>query len=79
MKQFAILFLSIFFIVLYPNETSGQQKIKVQGIVLDLFDNPIPFAAVTIIGKSKGTSSTEDGEFSLYVTNNELEDVLSFS
>lgn len=79
MKRITILFLSFLFIGLNTNNTSAQQKIVVKGIVLDLFDNPIPFAAVTLENKNKGTSSTEDGEFSLFVTNSELEDVLSFS
>lgn len=55
------------------------QNTQVKGLVVDEFDNPIPFAAVTILNKNIGISTTEDGEFSLFITSNELQDTLSIS
>lgn len=77
MKKNVILFFSVFFLTLIPKNAYSQQKIEVKGIILDEFENPIPFAAISISKKNKGTSSTEDGEFSFYLTKNDLEDILS--
>lgn len=75
-KRFSILFLLS---ILFLSTTSAQSTIEVKGIIVDEFDNPLPFVAITIKVKNKGTSSTEDGEFSMRITNNELEDSMSFS
>ncbi len=58
---------------------NAQQKIEVKGIILDESKNPVPFVAVGIVEKYIGTASTEDGEFSFAITENELKDTLSVS
>ncbi|APZ45584.1 hypothetical protein BW723_04415 [Polaribacter reichenbachii] len=78
-SRFIILFLSIIFFGFNSQNSFAQKSIEVKGIVLDEFNNPIPFAAISILKKNRGTSSTEDGEFSLKITSSELEDMLSFT
>ena len=55
------------------------QNIIVEGSVVDEFDYEVPFAAVGILKKNIGTTSTMEGSFSFLVTVNELEDELSIS
>ena len=55
------------------------QNIIVEGSVVDEFDYEIPFAAVGILKKNIGTTSTMEGSFSFLVTVNELEDELEIS
>ncbi len=58
---------------------NAQQKIKLTGLVVDESDLSIPYAAVGITSKGIGTSTTEDGTFSLLVSNSNLNDVLEVS
>ena len=53
--------------------------IEISGIILDDAKGTIPYASISILEKSKGTSSTEDGEFSMLITKNELQDTLTIS
>ena len=55
------------------------QNIIVKGSVVDEFDYEVPFAAVGILKKNIGTTSTMEGSFSFLVTVNELEDELEIS
>ena len=55
------------------------QNIIVEGSVVDEFDYEVPFAAVGILKKNIGTTSTIEGSFSFLVTVNELEDELEIS
>ena len=55
------------------------QNIIVEGSVVDEFDYEVPFAAVGILKKNIGTTSTMEGSFSFLVTVNELEDELEIS
>ena len=55
------------------------QNIIVKGSVVDEFDYDVPFAAVGILKKNIGTTSTMEGSFSFLVTVNELEDELEIS
>jgi len=73
--------LLIFFICLLYSVFSNSQndKIEIKGTVVDEFNNLIPYAAVGIIKKYIGTASTEDGEFSFYITKSELQDSISVS
>lgn len=57
----------------------AQQKIEINGIIIDEFKYPIPYVSVGIVKKHIGTASTDDGEFSFLVTKNELQDTLSIS
>ena len=55
------------------------QNIIVEGSVVDEYDYEVPFAAVGILKKNIGTTSTMEGSFSFLVTVNELEDELEIS
>ena len=70
-----------FFIVLSSLCSSliAQNKINIEGVVYDEFDYPIPYASIGIIKKNIGTSSTEEGTFKFYVSNNEISDVIEIS
>lgn len=57
----------------------AQNKINIEGVVYDEFDYPIPYASIGIIKKNIGTSSTEEGTFKFYVSNNEISDVIEIS
>lgn len=66
--------------ILSPTISQSQEdKIKIDGVILDEFNEPVPFVAVGIVSKYIGTASTEDGEFSFSITKNELQDSLSVS
>lgn len=66
-------------LLLFCNFIYAQSNIQLKGTVIDEFGNPVPFVAVSIIEKSIGTATTEDGEFSFYVSKNELKSTLSIS
>ena len=55
------------------------QNTQIKGLVVDGFDGPIPFAAVTVLNQNIGISTTEDGEFSLFVSSANLQDTLTVS
>ena len=57
----------------------GQKAIPVAGHVYDENGYEIPFAAVGIIQKNIGTSTTEDGEFYFVISEKELSDTLQIS
>lgn len=65
--------------LILPFTLIAQQKIEIKGVILDEFNEPIPYVAIGIVEKYIGTSSTEDGGFSFLVTKNELQDSLSVS
>lgn len=48
-SKFVILLFSVIALFLVSNNAFAQQNIEVKGIVLDEFDNPIPFAAISIV------------------------------
>ena len=54
-------------------------KIELRGVILDEFNFPIPYVAIGIKAKYKGTASTEDGEFYLVLSKKELLDTLEIS
>ena len=58
---------------------SSQNNILVEGKVVDQNDFEIPFAAVGIIKKNIGTTSSGEGTFSFVITVNELDDFLEIS
>ena len=74
MKKIILLFFLCFSFYLY-----SQSRIVVEGSVIDEYELEIPFAAVGIIKKNIGVTSTEDGTFSFIVSNNELDDLLEIS
>jgi len=77
-NRMAFLWASI--LILSPLLMQSQTKpIEVKGLILDEFNSPIPYVAVGIVKKNIGIASTEDGEFSFIVSENELQDTLSIS
>ena len=81
MKQFIkkIKLISLLVLIIYSIPVFAQNKINIQGVVYDEFDYPIPYASIGIVKKNIGTSSTEEGSFKFYVTNNELSDIIEIS
>ena len=57
----------------------SQSKINISGFVYDEYAYPVPYSSIGIIEKNIGASSTEEGSFSFFITNNELGDVLEIS
>ena len=57
----------------------AQQSTVITGKILDQNGYEVPYAAVGILQKNMGTTSTEDGTFYFRVSNNELEDNLTVS
>ena len=64
---------------LFFTQILSTQNIIIEGTVVDEFDYEVPFAAVGILKKNIGTTSTMEGTFSFLVTKNELNDVLEIS
>ena len=58
---------------------NAQNRVNIEGVVYDEYDYPIPYASVGIVKKNIGTSSTEEGTFKFYVSNDELSDVIEIS
>ena len=71
-KLFIIVFLSSL-------SVTAQNRINIEGVVYDEYDYPIPYASIGIVKKNIGTSSTEEGTFKFFVSNNELSDVIEIS
>lgn len=71
----------IFFVALISglNVTLGQEEIEIKGTVYDEFDDPIPYAAVGIPSKYIGTSTNDEGQFSLKLKQDNLSDTLEIS
>ena len=57
----------------------AQNYIVIEGVVYDEYNYPIPYASVGIVAKNIGTSSTEEGSFKFYVTQDELSDTIEIS
>ena len=78
MKKICSSLILIAFLFSY-NFTLSQEKILIKGTVSDESDYEIPYAAVGIIKKNIGTTSSSEGTFSFLVTVNELDDFLEIS
>tara|TARA_Y100000746_G_scaffold8129_1_gene7281 strand:+ start:48 stop:1235 length:1188 start_codon:yes stop_codon:yes gene_type:complete len=74
-------YLFSFFIILifFSTNSYSQGRIVIEGSVIDEYNMKVPFAAVGIIKKNIGVTSTEEGTFSFYVSNTELDDTLEIS
>ena len=57
----------------------AQESIAITGKVIDQNGYEVPYAAVGILQKNMGTTSTEDGTFYFRLSKNELEDNLTIS
>jgi hypothetical protein len=62
-----------------PCIITAQNRISIEGVIYDEYDYPIPYASVGILKKNIGISSTEEGTFKFYISNNELSDVIEIS
>ena len=69
----------LFLFICFSFYSYSQSRIVIEGSVVDEYELEIPFAAVGIIKKNIGVTSTEDGTFSFIVSNNELDDLLEIS
>ena len=78
MKINYIISFFILFGFIYSNSFS-QSRIVIEGSVVDEYEMEVPYAAVGIIKKNIGVTSTEDGTFSFFVSNSELDDILEIS
>ena len=62
-----------------PYTLNAQKNIPISGKVIDETGYEIPFAAIGIMSKNIGTTSTEDGTFYFQISTDELKDTLSIS
>lgn len=69
----------IFLLVFSPLTLHAQNNIPISGKVMDDKGFEIPYAAIGIVSKNIGTTSTEDGTFYFEISTAELKDTLSFS
>ena len=69
----------ILLLVFLQSNLLAQKNIPITGKIVDDNDKEIPFAAIGIISKNVGTTSTEDGTFYFQISPNELKDTLSIS
>lgn len=69
----------IFLLVFTPLTLHAQNNIPISGKVMDDKGFEIPYAAIGIVSKNIGTTSTEDGTFYFQISAAELKDTLSFS
>tara|TARA_Y100000739_G_scaffold173049_1_gene150749 strand:+ start:170 stop:1354 length:1185 start_codon:yes stop_codon:yes gene_type:complete len=76
MKYIHIYYISFLFLSVF---SFSQERILIEGSVVDESNFEIPYAAVGIIKKNLGTTSTSEGTFSFIVTTDELEDDLEIS
>ena len=76
-NRYFSLFILILIFALYP--LHAQKNIPVSGKVIDDTGYEIPFAAIGIVSKNIGTTSTEDGTFYFQISSAELKDTLSIS
>ena len=77
-KTFTLSFIIGIFVSLFQLNAQNK-KIELKGVITDETQMTIPYASVSIVSKSRGTSSSDEGEFSLYISNNELSDTLTIS
>lgn len=66
-------------IIFVPFSLHSQNDIPISGKIIDDKGYEVPFAAIGIMSKNIGTTSTEDGTFYFQISNDELKDTLSTS
>ncbi|MDC0177443.1 carboxypeptidase-like regulatory domain-containing protein [Polaribacter sp.] len=67
-------------LLIFSNFFYAQNKnITLKGSVIDEAGDPLPFVAVSVINKSVGTATTEDGDFLFVISKKELKDSISIS
>ena len=69
-----------FLIILLSTSVFSQTKpLILKGIIVDSSKEPLPYVAISILEKSKGTSTNDDGEFVLKLTESYLNDMITIS
>ena len=71
--------LKYFSLILFTVFSFSQEKIALQGSIFDTDNYQVPYAAVGIVKKHIGTSSTDEGTFYFVITQKEIEDTLQIS
>lgn len=80
LKEMNWYFLAFILLMIFiPPSLHAQNTIPVSGKVIDDRGYEIPFAAIGIVSKNIGTTSTEDGTFYFQISKAELKDTLSIS
>ena len=69
----------VYLFLLFSFVFNAQETIKVEGLIVDKDKYPIPYAAVSILLKSIGTASNDDGGFVLKLTQENLNDTITVS
>lgn len=69
----------VIFLLGFMSSTLAQTTIELKGVVLDNFNDPIPYAAVGIPSKYLGTSTNDEGAFVLKLTEANFTDILEIS
>ena len=69
----------VFLLIFMPLTLHAQKNISLSGKVIDNKGQEVPYAAIGIVSKNIGTTSTEDGTFYFQISTAELKDTLSFS
>ena len=74
-KKSSVIYLFLFLSLIF----NAQETIKVEGLIVDKNKHSIPYAAVSILSKSIGTASNDDGGFVLKLTQENLNDTITVS
>jgi len=74
-KKSSVVYLFLFLSIVF----NAQETIKVEGLIVDKEKYSIPYAAVSVLSKSIGTASNDDGGFVLKLTQENLNDTITVS
>ena len=74
-KKYNVVYLFLFLSLVF----NAQETIKVEGLIVDKEKYSIPYAAVSVLSKSIGTASNDDGGFVLKLTQENLNDTITVS
>ncbi|MDG2437361.1 MAG: carboxypeptidase-like regulatory domain-containing protein [Polaribacter sp.] len=74
-KKSSVVYLFLFLSLVF----NAQETIKVEGLIVDKDKYPVPYAAVSILSKSIGTASNDDGGFVLKLIQDNLKDSITVS
>lgn len=72
-KKSSVVYLFLFLSLVF----NAQETIKVEGLIVDKDKYPVPYAAVSILSKSIGTASNDDGGFVLKLIQDNLKDSIT--
>lgn len=71
--------ITAFVLSLFAFSVFAQKLVRVEGVVKDASGYEVPYAAVSIPAKAIGTSTTEDGSFSIILPTDNLNDIIKIS